>query len=366
MTMIILTTVLILSFIPMIFIPYWTRKTESFGVSIPEDKYYLPKLKAMRNQYAKLMSLVSLSTLVLFLCTYFLISKDEVVLSIVYSFIIIGYLLGGFLIYLVFHRQMKQHKSAEGWTKSKSQHIVVHTKFHEQKLTISNWLYMIPLAVSFLTILFTWLFYDQIPDRIPMNYNFSGEVTNWAHKSYRTVLMLPFTQLFSVVIFIVINNIIAKSKQQVSAENPEESMKRNVIFRRRWSIFLYITAIMLTVLFFIIQLNMVFEMNSNIILFLPLLITFAIVIGAIILSVTTGQGGSRITLQTEQETKVIDRDDDRYWKLGQFYFNKEDPTLFLEKRFGIGWTINWARPAAWLTLLIIILLGVGIPLLLSL
>ncbi|WP_449138255.1 DUF5808 domain-containing protein, partial [Slackia sp.] len=44
------------------------------------------------------------------------------------------------------------------------------------------------------------------------------------------------------------------------------------------------------------------------------------------------------------------RDNDRYWKLGVFYFNREDPSLFLPGRFGIGWTMNWARPAAWAVL----------------
>jgi uncharacterized membrane protein len=58
---------------------------------------------------------------------------------------------------------------------------------------------------------------------------------------------------------------------------------------------------------------------------------------------------------------VIDRDDDQHWKLGQFYYNKNDPALFLEKRFGIGWTVNLARPLAWITFLVIILLAVGIP-----
>src|SRR5699024_5912056 len=139
---------------------------------------------------------------------------------------------------------------------------------------------------------------------------------------------------------------------------------RNVIFRRRWSIFTYITTIMLTLMFALLQTNMFFEIQT-VMMVLPLLITLIVIIGAVILSITTGQGGSRITFQTEKDDKVIDRDDDQYWKLGQFYFNKEDPTLFLEKRFGIGWTINWARPTAWLLLLMIILLAAGIPLLLS-
>jgi len=61
---------------------------------------------------------------------------------------------------------------------------------------------------------------------------------------------------------------------------------------------------------------------------------------------------------------AINRDDDKHWKAGVFYFNKEDPALFLEKRFGVGWTINLARPLAWGLFLAIILLPIGLALLL--
>lgn len=33
-----------------------------------------------------------------------------------------------------------------------------------------------------------------------------------------------------------------------------------------------------------------------------------------------------------QDTDKTVRDDDRYWKLGIFYFNKSDPSLFVEKK----------------------------------
>ena len=42
------------------------------------------------------------------------------------------------------------------------------------------------------------------------------------------------------------------------------------------------------------------------------------------------------------------------------YFNADDPALFVEKRFGIGYTLNFGRPSAWL----LIGLLVGIPVLL--
>jgi uncharacterized membrane protein len=41
---------------------------------------------------------------------------------------------------------------------------------------------------------------------------------------------------------------------------------------------------------------------------------------------------------------------DRYWKAGIFYVNPGDPAVFVEKRFGIGYTVNFGRPAAWVIL----------------
>jgi uncharacterized membrane protein len=41
-----------------------------------------------------------------------------------------------------------------------------------------------------------------------------------------------------------------------------------------------------------------------------------------------------------------------FWKLGIFYYNPEDKRTFLPKRFGIGWTLNFARPAAYLFILV--------------
>jgi hypothetical protein len=48
---------LFLTFIPvfliMIFMPYLTRRTESFGVTIPEEMYNHELLKAIRKSYVK-------------------------------------------------------------------------------------------------------------------------------------------------------------------------------------------------------------------------------------------------------------------------------------------------------------------------
>lgn len=44
------------------------------------------------------------------------------------------------------------------------------------------------------------------------------------------------------------------------------------------------------------------------------------------------------------------------WKLGLFYYNKEDKRLFPPKRWGFGWTVNFANPLSVIVFLIILAL----------
>jgi uncharacterized membrane protein len=69
-------------------------------------------------------------------------------------------------------------------------------------------------------------------------------------------------------------------------------------------------------------------------------------IGALEL-VRRGQGGVRLA-PANGEQVVSDRTPDECWKWGIFYYNPDDPALMVEKRFGIGWTVNFAHRGAWI------------------
>jgi uncharacterized membrane protein len=53
---------------------------------------------------------------------------------------------------------------------------------------------------------------------------------------------------------------------------------------------------------------------------------------------------------------------DQHWKLGMFYFNPDDAALLVEKRIGIGYTLNFARPLAWLIMALILLVPAALAL----
>lgn len=363
--LVLLVIIIIPVFITLMFTPYLTRKTESFGVSIPEEIYDSPELKAMRKQYVINSGILSAIVMALILVSSILFGNDENVISVLFSILIALYLFFSFLIYLKFHQKMKKRKEKENWTKEKSQQVYVDFSFRKQKLTYSNLWFIFSFILSFATIVLTFVFYERIPNQIPIQYNFEGDIVNWTEKSYRSVLIFPIMQLYLTLLFLFINTMISRAKQQINSANPEESKKQNIIFRRRWSLYLIVSGTALVVMFSFIQFSFIFPVNETLILVFPLGLSLFMILGAIILSITTGQGGSRVKIGKDINGSVIDRDDDRYWKFGQFYFNPDDPALFLEKRFGIGWTFNTARPLAWIIFVAVIGLAIGIPLLLT-
>jgi uncharacterized membrane protein len=58
-----------------------------------------------------------------------------------------------------------------------------------------------------------------------------------------------------------------------------------------------------------------------------------------------------------------ERPPDDAWS-GPFYSNSEDPSVFVPKRYGIGWTLNFGNPWSWVVLALVLGL-VGGPLILS-
>jgi uncharacterized membrane protein len=89
--------------------------------------------------------------------------------------------------------------------------------------------------------------------------------------------------------------------------------------------------------------------------------TLSFVIVTTVLMIQKGQGGTRV-LRTSSDGAVGgsrppigDRTEDRYWKGGFLYVNSQDPALIVEKRFGIGYTLNFGHPGTWIILAVLVL-----------
>jgi len=81
-----------------------------------------------------------------------------------------------------------------------------------------------------------------------------------------------------------------------------------------------------------------------------------------VVTLRTGQGGFRLSARGAGYGPAagIDRDDDRFWKAGLIYLNRDDPAILVGARFGVGWTFNVANPMSWLIIAGIVAAPLGL------
>ena len=79
--------------------------------------------------------------------------------------------------------------------------------------------------------------------------------------------------------------------------------------------------------------------------------TVVLTVALILALLRMGQGGNRMA----PGGPAGDRTPDACWKWGLFYINRKDPALFVEKRFGVGYTVNLGNRWSWIFLAITLL-----------
>lgn len=352
--------IIVLMVIPLlaafVFMPYFTRETLSFGVTVSEETFHSEPLRKLRKQYSGLSALVYILVIGCCLLIYALwpdVSEEILITAGILSITVFSIMMN-----LKFHYKMKAIKANLPTVPTKRQTIAIDTHFRRRKLVFSNRWFIIHGIITVISACWTLSYYDSIPNQIAMKFDLAGNVTRFADKSVQTVLFPNIMQIVMIVLFIFVNWSILNSKQQIDPGSPSESAARNASFRLRWSFFTIMTGLIMILLFSFIQLSMVLNLSPSTMALVSTLLPAIIVIGTLVITLTTGQGGSRIGPKRPPST-VQPYDDDAYWKLGGLYFNPQDPAIFVEKRYGIGWTINVANKKAWFILLGIIAFAVA-------
>ena len=101
-------------------------------------------------------------------------------------------------------------------------------------------------------------------------------------------------------------------------------------------------------MFSVIQGSILWDFDITIINYIFVISLFLTMIAFMVMFIRMGQGGRN--LQKTEEKDELYKDDDDKWILGGFYFNKNDPAWMVEKRIGVGWTVNFANPKSWIAM----------------
>lgn len=345
-----LSIFIIMLFIQRLIMPQLARREILFGVRIPPGLLGSPELGEYKKVYQRNYILVC-GIYTLCLCVSLWRRPDNIILL---CGLAIFFVLSSWLYYNA-HKKVKEFKLAHEECDAKKQVVLVETAFRsdrQNRILPSPLWFLLPLALILINIGLGNAAFDNLPIIIPSHWNADGNVDGGVFKSLGVIYAFPIVQSFITLIIFLLYKAVAWSKQQISSAYPQESRERNRIFRYRWGanlIFLNTVIVAGLSMMNLFILQVLKGVLSVVLLMEPLLFLF-ILLDILFMSVWTGQGGSRIRMpETKVEPGSISGlDDDEHWLLGLVYFNREDPALFVEKRFGIAWGLNYASIKAYL------------------
>jgi uncharacterized membrane protein len=202
--------------------------------------------------------------------------------------------------------------------------------------------------------------YPTLPDPVPVHFNIAGEPDGRGAKSVWSVFGVLIIGAAVVVLLTVLSVFAARySARTQSDDNAEQATLRTQVQRS-------MLTSLLSELSFVIALGI-----SGIELAQRLLpgvrsATAAGAIGLVVLvmvviisSVTRARVQLRPANVRDGRSPRPDAvDDDLHWKGGLFYVNRDDPSLVVPRRFGLGWTLNLGRPGG-VAVTILLLLAIA-------
>ena len=327
--------------------PFLMRRGEVFAVTVPDTAAHDPYLRRLKRRYALLMA--TLTAVLTAVGAFGAFTGDA---GLALAVLCVGMLLlciGSYGLMLYFRSKVRSYKKEQGWQASARESVAVVGDAPVPRAVSLKWnlLYLPVIAV---TLAIGAVGYAQMPDLIPQHMNFQGEVTEYMEKTPFTILVPALIVAFVAACMAFAHWTILRSKRPSNPSAPATSALAYGMFARAQSILLVAGGLALSVLGPVMELSFIGVIGLERAGVFVVALALVIVVGSIVVSLVYGQGGSRVFSRMAASERLL-ADDDEHWKLGVFYYNPDDASLFLPERFGIGWTMNWARPAVWAIML---------------
>jgi uncharacterized membrane protein len=214
-----------------------------------------------------------------------------------------------------------------------------------------------PFLILFAAAACVALNWEHVPARFPTHWNLAGQADGWTAKSipgafrgfaigFVACAMLLFTS-YAVLNWTRLPRVAGHDGQQA-----RRVRRINLLAQLAWAYLMAVVLAWTTVV-------AMFSENAR-----ALRLPFVIRIAPFVL-VIVGTFVIRVMRRTAvlESPPIGDTTPDASWILGRLYCNRADPTLFVERRMGLGYTLNLGNPWSWLVM-IVFFSGIAIPLLL--
>lgn len=358
-----MNSMLLVVFLTSYFINNISNNGIFFGVRFPKEYQGEKELKDIEKSYRKVISTIFLIMFIVVNLLFFNLNNySEDILGAIMGITTVGSLVISSIVYIPYYKKTKILKKDKNWTYTRRNVVVVETTLRKPKKDEkikpidSKWflmLFLFPLISIGLTI----YKYDALPKIMAIPYTSFGEFDKDTLRGFLIIYQFPIAQIFLAALLYGTNKVIISSKVDLNSGSIEKAIMRKKKFKKIGSILMMAMALQILILFSLIQASILFNFKLMIINYIFMIILMATIIIFIIVFIKIGQGGRNITAKDEKDE--LYKDDDDKWILGSIYYNKNDPAWIVEKRLGMGWTVNFAQPKSWIAVggLVVFIIG---------
>ena len=331
-------------------IPILTRKSFLFGVRIPLEESDSPEAKNLKNRYIAICLAGTLIVIALIIIQFIIVPDISLVACMYFPLLFVIVQAAAFI---PNWKKALKLKELKGWKVTES--VFAETKSSHSRGNLSElpWLwYILGLILIIISVIVSLVKYPSIPDPMPTHFDVNMQPDAWTAKNLWTLMTMPLLNFAMLLLMWLVNIMFVRAKLQIDPQNPALSFAQHHIYRRRMGHSLGFLALCMIIMFVLMGFMSIFP-GFDFPFWLMMAIIIVPTILIIVVSVTSGQGGFRIKPKTipyisadehnSQFNKVPGRGDDKYWAIGMFYHNPDDPSVFVEDRFGNNLGFNYSR-----------------------
>ncbi len=295
------------------------------GVTLPIEALELEEVKAIQEAYklaVKRFRNIGMGTVLLFIA----LVNQRVSLQIVYFILwTTGMCITLVLVPMPYHKRLKTLKAEKGWLVGRKQEILIDTKVTQlkNKLSISKKWFLTLFIFPVLSLFFCFGLKEKV-------------------YIYEELIFIG-TQLGTVFLFIGINHLCQKLRTKVYSTNSEINYLVNKLEKNGITYALLFGGISTGLILLLTQLCVFQILRWNgVIMVLVIGSIASLQVGVMLASYKYVHYQIEKLTVVDQQALIVD--EDVYWINGQIYCNSKDPALFVNKRVGIGSTINMGNP----------------------
>ena len=328
--------ILLLLYLIIFFTQSLSGKRQFYGVSLNSNYFNKGEFKTLDKKFKSLVTVgFIIFTIITLICIYSF--KAYEIASILP---ILGFCIYEFCVFIYIHNKVKALKKDLSLEikdlELERTKVIFDTDFINEKNRIIkkySIYYLIPYIVTIIVAIYLATQYNSIPGIIPTHWGLSGVADAHSEKSVFSVFSTVITSIGMGIIIYISSVQSLKSRAKLNTDNIPESKIAHLYYLNKFAITFLILNIGCQVLFITILIATVNASNLNTYIMWPT--TIAIITAAIYQIYLYYKSPSK----SKTAVYSVD-DDDSNWIFGIFYNNPNDPSLFVQKRFGVGWTVN--------------------------